>query len=210
MITVPQYLICNVYECTKDIHTGKVNYHMRQENNPIPVLDVTIYRNAVGEAPNTIVANYKDILEHNAGQKVELEVLSVFPLRPQFENWDDPKLWGDGRYTVVQGTMIKQVKRDPNKPVIVMQGQSKSEAIKRALTPEEVAVPFIMLVPETSKYMYDLKICHTPVTAVEEWDSSKKEVDPLLNNDDNQPPMAIDPTGLHLGDSNGQSNHSAK
>lgn len=196
MITVPQYLLCNVYECTKDQFTGKIDYHMKQENTPIPVLDVTIYRNAVADSPNNIVAHYKSILESNAGRDVELKVLSAYPLRPQFEDWNDQKLFGEGRYTVVQGTMIEQRKRNPDQPIIIREGQSKSEEIRKALTPEEVAVPFILLIPETPQFMYDLKICHTPETAVTVWDSSKKETDPLLNEEQTQIP--IDPLGLHI------------
>ena len=45
--------------------------------------------------------------------------------------------------------------------------------------------------------MYEIKLAHTPVGAVTEWDSSKHEVDPNLNKEQDIP-LAIDPTGLHI------------
>ena len=199
MNNIVQYLLTTVYECSKDVATGKINCLEKQVNDALPVLNVSIWRTTTPMTAEEIIQSHKQIVENTNKDLTKDEPLRImygFPLM----QYDEKTLKENHQFTVIHGIMIEQRKHSVDEPVIVQGDTSedaRAKAIEDHLKPYEVALPFIALFPETDKYMYEIKLAHTPVGAVTEWDSSKHEVDPNLNKEQDIP-LAIDPTGLHI------------
>ena len=195
------YLNSCVYEVTKDIGTDQTHSLVKQDNNVIPMIDIYIDRKR-DVSYNEIVEMYAVALQQDHAEKVKCSF--AYPVMPnevvnasKFQKGLDVKM----DWTIVSGVSIEQRFRDPTKPVM-MKGdatvEERTQAIEDALTPTEVEVPILIAFPETERYMFDIRISHCPPTAVTEYDSTKKEVDPNL--DDEGLPMAAEAMGLHIGE----------
>lgn len=199
MNNVVQYLISTIYECTQDVATGKINYLEKQASDALPVLNVSIWRTTVPMTANEIIQSHKQIVENTNKELTKEEPLKIMYGYPLMQ-YNEETLKANHQFTVVHGIMIEQRKHSVDDPVIVQGDTSedaRAKAIEDHLKPYEVAVPFIALFPETDRYMFEIKLAHTPEGAVTKWDSSKHEVDPYLNGEKDIP-LPIDPTGLHI------------
>lgn len=199
MNKIVQYLITTVYECSKDVATDKVNCLEKQTNDALPVLNVSIWRTTTPMTAEEIIKTHKEIVENTNKDLTKEEPLKILYGYPLLQ-YDEKSLKASHQFTVVHGIVIEQRRHSVDEPVIIQGDTSedaRAKAIEDHLTPYEVAVPFIALFPETDRYMFEIRLAHTPLGAVSEWDSSKHEVDPNLNKEQDIP-LAIDPTGLHI------------
>lgn len=194
---VVQYLITTIYECSKDVATGKVTYLDKQTNDEIPVLEQHLWRTTTPMSANEIVKAQSDIVAEKASglTKEPVKYLYAYPLLEHEEGSLDKQY----QFTVIEGIMIEQRKHDVNEPVVVLEGQDRTKVIEDWLRPYEVAVPFLFLLPEVDNLMYEIKIAHVPMGAVTEWDSSKHETDPHLNGDEG-PTIPQDPLGPYISE----------
>ena len=199
MNNIVQYLITTVYECSKDVATGKVNCLEKQANDALPVLNVSMWRTTTPMTAEEIIKTHKEIVENTDKDLTKEEPLKIMYGYPLLQ-YNEESLKAIHQFTVVHGIMIEQRKHSVDEPVIIQGDTSedaRAKAIEDHLRPYEVAVPFIALFSETDRYMFEIKLAHTPLGAVTEWDSSKHDVDPNLNKEQDIP-LAIDPTGLHI------------
>ena len=164
-----------VYELPYDNATGDTHPLYKQINTPMLVAGYHKYRR-----PHT---TFKAILEEVSklyGEGVELKQYHLYPLIPNqpVKNPDTLDENDEFNYTVMYGYTLEERRNDPKEPILVRSDEDATKAVEEALTPYYVLVPFVLAMPEDKRFMYNISFDYTPISAVNEYDSSKKETVP--------------------------------
>ena len=178
-----------VYELQKDTE-GNLHPLMKQVNNAILVDRISIRRFS-SISFNDLIKTLQDTKEYDI-PAVLTDNESLFWTHPMTKERMDEVM----DFTVVWGIMEAATKEDPTKPIPVMgTDEEQHEARLRALLPKLSKKFFVLVVPETPEYMWDLAFSHVPSTAI----SHTKEEGTF---DDTVPamPLGIDPTTPYLSD----------
>lgn len=154
-----QHLNSCVYELTVD-KEGNTKHLFKQHNNAIPALGVVIERRH-----NTTFNELKtELLQkfENSGRE-PLKCMSAYPLT---EDMFDTS----GNFTLVFGWTIEYRKNDPTQPIAVPvdDQQGYEAAMRAALMPYPVSVPFMLAFMETDSLMFDVSLSHIPSGAITE------------------------------------------
>ena len=177
-----------VYEVVKDTNKNTYKPLNKQTNGPWVLLGYQVERR-IGESYNQIADWFENAFKEQAKQKgVHTKIMHAYPLKE--DDFDKAM-----NFTIIYGWKIEQRKRDPNKPVVIPGELSHEEVLQArmdSLKPIELAIPFLLALPETDRYMFDYKFSYTPDTAIVEYDSSKHERDPFLDMDESI--FSTDPT----------------
>ena len=97
MNNIVQYLLTTVYECSKDVATGKINCLEKQVNDALPVLNVSIWRTTTPMTAEEIIQSHKQIVENTNKDLTKDEPLRImygFPLM----QYDEKTLKVNHRY----------------------------------------------------------------------------------------------------------------
>ena len=172
-----------VYELTRDQATGETKPSFKQTNNSYQV------RSYYATVARDVTYNElkERVLEALAVDAKDLRELQIYPLMvnqyikdPDYVSEDDKR-----NYQYAYGYLVEERKPDPNKPIVAptdLEGRAK--AVEEALKPYYVHVPFIMAAPYDRRFMSYISFDYTPEGAVIEFDSSKHERDPHLDQDE--------------------------
>lgn len=151
-----QHLNSCVYELAMNAE-GETKHLFKQHNNVIPVIGTVIERRhnvSFNELKEQVQKKFESVEE-------PLKCMAAYPLTE--EDYDTK-----GNITLVYGWMVEYRRHDPNQPIAVPvdDPEGHERALKAALTPYPVSVPFMLAFMETGKYMFDLTLSHVPDGAV--------------------------------------------
>lgn len=179
------WIRCKVYEMSHDTATNTIHPLIKQDNLDFLALSIST------QQFKNINFNYikNKLMQHDDRDRyyrklyqipnnIETKWLKVFPLMN-----DNGNEYFD--YTVISGVTIEEIYNDPNKPICVMNDTSvenTTKEIEKALTPNQLLVPFHLCIPHSPKYSVDLITCYMPPESITHYDSSKSEKDPFLDN----------------------------
>lgn len=151
-----QHLNSCVYELAVN-EEGETKHLFKQHNNVIPVIGVVIERRVDAtfhELQQQILEKFKDVVE-------PVKCMPAYPIT-------DADLDTKANFTLIYGWMVEYRKHDPNQPIAVPvdDPEGHDRAMRAALMPYPVSVPFMLAFMETPKYMFDITLSHVPADAV--------------------------------------------
>lgn len=189
-----QHLNICVYELAID-KNGENHSLMKQINNAIPVADVTVRRCmdiSYNELQKSFLSRQTGEAPDTAGFKFPLQEPKTFWMYPFKEEDADEKI----NWTIVEGIMVENRKRSDEQMIARVAPDATPEQeyeVKCALLKKyQVYVPFMIAVPETKKFMFDVSLSHIPPEAVSEYKEPVPGQDPIDGVD--SLPIGLDPT----------------
>jgi len=190
-----QHLNICVYEIAID-KDGENHSLMKQVNNAIPVAAVSIRRCmdiSYNDLKTLFLAKQVNKVADTAGFNFPLELPKTFWMYPFKEEEADEKI----NWTVVEGVMVENRKRDEDQMFASVKPDATPEqeyALKCELLKKyQVYVPFMIAVPETKKYMFDVSLSHIPPEAVSEY-TEPVPGQPMMEEEVDSLPLGLDPT----------------
>ena len=99
MNNIVQYLLTTVYECSKDVATGKINCLEKQVNDALPVLNVSIWRTTTPMTAEEIIQSHKQIVENTNKDLTKDEPLRIMYGYPLMQ-YDEKTLKENHQFTL--------------------------------------------------------------------------------------------------------------
>ena len=176
-----QHLNSCVYELTVD-KEGNTKHLFKQHNNAIPVIGVVIERRH-DTTFNELRAEILEKFQNHARESVK--VMPAYPL-------NETNLDSKGDFTLIYGWLVEYRKNDPNQPIAVPVDDQEGydAAMRAALMPYLVSVPFMLAFVETENFMFDVSLSHIPSGAITE----VEDVEQVADETGDAFPVGLDPS----------------
>jgi len=192
--TYIQHLNICIYEIAID-KDGENHHLMKQVNNPIPCVDVNTRRVQMTSF-DTLKEDFLDRVQDKDNAK-------AFKMYPDIgDTTDQPKNW-----TVVEGIMVEYRRLTEGEQIdtlMVTPNATKEEmeqAKMKAIAKHQFYIPFMIAVPETDKFMFDIAISHIAPKAITQYkEVSAEQIRNKENDTAESLPLGLDPRGQFISE----------